>query len=171
MAPPAPVVEGAASQAVVANQTPPAVVEGGLQLELIQQEAVVLTGSPPITNQSENNMDLTVSPSKISAFSRTNPAASLSGQKRPLNTTQQSSSSSERSGSKSPKGIRSDTGFTVQDRSRGRAKKKRGGEVAADRQPISKTPLASPAPPRSPLEGIILKPKMGDNSCNGATSK
>ena len=152
-------------------QPPPAVEGGGLQLELTQQEAVVLTDPPPATNQSEDSMELTVSPSKISASGGTAPAASGSGQKRPLNTTQQSSSSSERSRSTSPKGIHSDTGFTVQDRSRGRAKKKRGGEAAADRRPISKTPLASPAPPRSSVEGIILKPRMGEESCNGATSK
>ena len=127
VAPPAPVTAGAASQGVVTMQPPPAVDGGGLQLELTQQEAVVLTDPPPATNQSEDSMDLTVSPIKISASSGTATAASLSGQKRPLNTTQQSSSSSERSRSTSPKGIHSDTGFTVQDRSRGRAKKKRGG--------------------------------------------
>ena len=127
VAPPAPVTAGAASRGVVTMQPPPAVDGGGLQLELTQQEAVVLTDPPPATNQSEDSMELTVSPSKISASGGTAPAASGSGQKRPLNTTQQSSSSSERSRSTSPKGIHSDTGFTVQDRSRGRAKKKRGG--------------------------------------------
>ena len=70
-------------------QPPPAVDGGGLQLELTQQEAVVLTDPPPATNQSEDSMELTVSPSKISASSGTAPAASGSSQKRPLNTTQQ----------------------------------------------------------------------------------
>ena len=106
MAPPAPELEAAASGEGVAKQKPPAVDGDGLQLELTQLEAAMLTDTPPVTpatTQSDSNTNQSVSIiSNTSSVIFTAPAAPVGGLKRPLLPSLPSSSSSEGGYSVSP---------------------------------------------------------------------
>ena len=173
VAPPAPVTAGAASQEGLNSQPPPTVEGGGLQLELIQQEAVVLTGPPPATNQTESSQDQAalLPPQDIPDVNMAAPAAPGSGLKRSFISTLTTSSSSERGSSSSPLGAKTDADFSVVARGRSKNKKKRGAAEAAKHQrAANRTPLASPAPPRSSLEDVILKPRMEADVNNGGTT-
>ena len=150
-------------------QPPPAVEGGGLQLELTQQEAVVLTEPPTVTNQTESSQDLTISSQDSTDVNMAAPASSGGGLKRPFTSSIQTSSSSERSSSASPMGAKSDTEFSVV-RGRNKGKKKRGVEAAQNPRAASGTPLASPAPPRSSLEDVILQPRMEVDANTGSTT-
>ena len=172
VAPPAPVTAGAASEEGLNRQPPPTVEGGGLQLELIQQEAVVLTGPPPATNQTESSQDqAALPPQDIPNVNMAAPAAPGSGLKRSFISTLTTSSSSERGSSSSPLGAKTDADFSVVARGRSKNKKKRGAAEAAKHQrAANRTPLASPAPPRSSLEDVILKPRMEEDVNNGGTT-
>ena len=169
VAPPAPGTAGDASQKVVTRQPPPVVDGGDLQLELTQQEAVVLTGPPPATIQMESSQELPAPLQDTPDVNMAAPAAPGSGHKRPFTSTLTTSSSSERSSSSSPLGAKTDADFSVV--VRGRSKKKRGAAEAAKHQrAANRTPLASPAPPRSTLEDVILQPRKETEVNNGSTT-
>ena len=170
VAPPAPVLEAAASGEGVAKQKPPAVDGGGLQLELIQLEAAVLTEPPPVTPATTQSDSNTSTIPNISSVIFTAPAAPVGGLKQPLLPSLPSSSSSEGGRSASPMTGQSDLEFTTYSRSRARNKKKREDRPASSQRSVSRSPLASRAPLPSTLEDIILQPRMEEEPSNGATS-
>ena len=121
VAPPAPVLEAAASGEGVAKQKPLAVDGGSLQLELTQLEAAVLTDPPPVTRattQSDSNTNQSVPIiTNISPIIFTAPAAPVGGLKRPLLPSLPPSSSCEGGHSASPMTAQTDLDFTTYSRS------------------------------------------------------
>ncbi len=182
-APPPPVVVRAAPQAAVAaNQAAETAAQvvntrAALQSTPGQQQAA---STQPIVEPMEMGPPRAV-PAQEAATAA--PSQRESGtRKRPLesssNSSLQASSSSDGERAASPSGPRGDSDMTVV--VRGRTKKKRAAAAAkaaaaaakensspSNTEEGVKVPLATPAPPPSALEGVILTPQGGESSGNG----